>query len=171
MFATPSLSSPRLNIETFKLQDCPDIYPCITSSLTQFMSWEPAKSFAEFESIGKSWIHAQTQGTDQYFVLKDKSSQKFIGLIGIHHIHTQTPEFGLWIREEQHAKGYAKEALKSIYDWAVLNFEADYFVYPVAEQNFASRKLVEGLGGIISHVRQQPKYLQVTYHIPAKLKI
>jgi hypothetical protein len=30
----------------------------------------PAKSFAEFESIGKSWIHAQTQGTDQYFVLK-----------------------------------------------------------------------------------------------------
>lgn len=94
-----------------------------------------------------NWIHAQTQGTDQYFVLTDKSSQKFIGLIGIHRIHTQTPEFGLWMREDQHAKGYAKEALKSIYDWAVLNFEADYFVYPVAEQKFCQPKTCRRFGG------------------------
>jgi RimJ/RimL family protein N-acetyltransferase len=49
-------------------------------------------------------------------------------------------------RRSTRIKGYAKEALKSIYDWAVLNFEADYFVYPVAEQNYASRKLAKVLG-------------------------
>ncbi|WP_151982170.1 GNAT family N-acetyltransferase [Acinetobacter guerrae] len=171
MSHAPCLSSARLSIEPFKLQDCSDIYPCISLSLTQFMSWEPAQSFEEFESIGKSWLQAQALRTDQHFVLRDKTTQKFIGLIGIHRIQTKTPEFGLWIREDQHAKGFAKEALKVIYDWGIVTFEADYFIYPVAEQNYASRKLVEGLGGIISHVRQQPKYLQVTYHIPAKLKI
>ncbi|MBJ9984361.1 GNAT family N-acetyltransferase [Acinetobacter sp. S40] len=161
------IASSRLNILPFELKDCPDIYPYITLSLTQFMSWEPSQTFEEFENIGKKWLQAQAYATDRHFVLRDKTTHQFIGLIGIHRIHTQTPEFGLWIREDKHGSGFAKEALKSIYDWAVLNVKADYFVYPVAEQNFASRKLAEGLGGSISHVKQQPKYIQITYHIPA----
>ena len=80
----PLLQSSRLDLFVFQMDDLVDIYPCITTRLTRYMTWEPAQSFAEIEQIGQTWLIAESNHTDRHFVLRDKRDQIFIGLIGVH---------------------------------------------------------------------------------------
>ena len=161
----PFLQSPRLDLFLFQMDDLADIYPCVTTTLTRYMIWEPAQSFKELEQIGQKWLIAETNYTDRHFVLRDKETHLFIGLIGVHHLHTSTPEFGLWIRENYHNQGFAKEAIYEVFRWAS-NHPIQYFLYPVAVENQPSRKLAAFLGGIIADYKIEKKYETVIYHIP-----
>jgi hypothetical protein len=40
------------------------------------------------------------------------------------------------------------------------------FTYPVAEQNYSSRRIAESLGGVIVDRRETTKYMSVIYQIP-----
>lgn len=51
--------------------------------------------------------------------------------------------------------------------WARENYSPQYFSYLVAEQNLASRKLVESLGGKAVSTEHNPKFMLIVYHIPA----
>ncbi|MCH7313467.1 GNAT family N-acetyltransferase [Acinetobacter sp. ANC 3882] len=160
------LQSPRLDLFPFQMDDLVDIYPCVTTTLTRYMAWEPAQSFAEIEQIGQTWLIAESNHTDRHFVLRDKRDQVFIGLIGIHHLDTATPELGLWIREDFHQQGFAKEAILEVFRWASAHISAQYFLYPVAIENQPSRKLAEFLGGTVAGYKTERKYEAVIYHIP-----
>jgi len=162
----PILESSRLNLFIFSIEDIADIYPCITPTLTRYMMWEPAQSLEALEHICKKWLIAEANATDLHFVLRDKENLSFIGLIGLHRIHTLTPELGLWIREDRHNQGFAKEALLKVFCWASRNISAQYFVYPVAVDNQPSRKLAEFLGGTLAGYKTESKYQAVIYHIP-----
>ncbi|OEC84639.1 GNAT family N-acetyltransferase [Acinetobacter sp. YK3] len=162
----PLLQTPRLDLFLFQMDDLADIYPCVTTTLTRYMTWEPAQSFAEIEQIGQIWLIAETKRTDHHFVLRNREDQQFIGLIGIHHLGTATPELGLWIREDCHNQGFAKEGLLEVFHWASAHISAQYFLYPVAIENQPSRKLAEFLGGTIAGYKTERKYEAVIYHIP-----
>jgi RimJ/RimL family protein N-acetyltransferase len=162
----PLLQTPRLDLFLFQMNDLADIYPCVTTTLTRYMTWEPAQSFAEIEQIGQTWLIAETKRTDHHFVLRNKENQQFIGLIGIHHLGTTTPELGLWIREDCHNQGFAKESLLEVFRWASTHISAQYFLYPVAIENQPSRKLAEFLGGTVAGYKTERKYEAVIYHIP-----
>ncbi|ENW80826.1 hypothetical protein F909_02114 [Acinetobacter sp. ANC 3929] len=162
----PLLQSSRLDLFVFQMDDLVDIYPCITTRLTRYMTWEPAQSFAEIEQIGQTWLIAESNHTDRHFVLRDKRDQIFIGLIGVHHLDTPTPELGLWIRENYHRQGFAKEAILEVFRWASTHTSAQYFLYPVAIENQPSRKLAEFLGGTVEGHKTERKYEAVIYHIP-----
>jgi len=162
----PLLQTPRLDLFLFQMDDLADIYPCITTTLTRYMTWEPAQSFAEIEQIGQTWLIAETKRTDHHFVLRDREDQQFIGLIGVHHLDTTTPELGLWIREDCHNQGFAKEGLLEVFCWASAHISAQYFLYPVAIENQPSRKLAEFLGGTVAGYKTERKYEAVIYHIP-----
>ncbi|MBC9229309.1 GNAT family N-acetyltransferase [bacterium SPL81] len=162
----PILESSRLNLFIFSIGDISDIYPCITPTLTRYMTWEPAQSLEALEHICKKWLIAEANVTDLHFVLRDKENLRFIGLIGLHRIHTLTPELVLWIREDCHNQGFAKEALLEVFCWASRNISAQYFVYPVAVDNQPSRKLAEFLGGTLAGYKTESKYQAVIYHIP-----
>lgn len=162
----PLLQTPRLDLFLFQMDDLADIYPCVTTTLTRYMTWEPAQSFAEIEQIGQKWLIAETKHTDHHFVLRNREDQQFIGLIGIHHLGTATPELGLWIREDCHNQGFAKESLLEVFRWASAHISAQYFLYPVAIENQPSRKLAEFLGGTVAGYKTERKYEAVIYHIP-----
>ncbi|OBY74681.1 GNAT family N-acetyltransferase [Acinetobacter gyllenbergii] len=162
----PTLHTSRLDLYRFEMDDLIDIYPCVTTTLTRYMAWEPAQSFAELEQIGQTWLIAETNHTDRHFVLRNKQDQVFIGLIGVHHLDNPTPELGLWIREDYHQQGFAKEALFEVFKWASLHLSAQYFLYPVAIENQPSRKLAEFLGGTVAAYKTERKYKAVIYHIP-----
>ncbi|KXO87121.1 acetyltransferase [Acinetobacter venetianus] len=161
----PFLQTPRLDLFLFQMDDLVDIFPCVTTTLTRYMIWEPAQSFKELEQIGQKWLIAETNYTDRHFVLRDKETHLFIGLIGVHHLHTSTLEFGLWIREDCHNQGFAKEAIYEVFRWAS-SHPVQYFLYPVAVENQPSRKLAEFLGGTIAGYKTERKYESVIYHIP-----
>lgn len=109
---------------------------------------------------------SRIKNTDHHFVLRCKETHTFIGLIGVHRVHTTTPELGLWIREDHHGQGYAKEALFEVFRWVSQKIQPEYFLYPVAIDNHASRKLVEFLGGVVTGKKNEKKYQAVIYHIP-----
>ena len=50
----PFLQSPRLDLFLFQMDDLADIHPCVTTTLTRYMTWEPAHSFKELEQIGQN---------------------------------------------------------------------------------------------------------------------
>ncbi|MEF9994050.1 MAG: GNAT family N-acetyltransferase, partial [Acinetobacter sp.] len=107
---SPLLQSSRLNLFKFHLDDIAEIYPCVTTTLTRYMVWSPAQNLEELAQIGQKWIIAESKNTDQHFVLRHKENHLFLGLIGVHRMDSPTPEFGLWIRENYHNQGFAKEA-------------------------------------------------------------
>ncbi|KXZ72229.1 GNAT family N-acetyltransferase [Acinetobacter venetianus] len=168
-YTLPILQSSRVNLFVFQMDDLVDIYPCITKTLTRYMAWEPAENFEALEQIGQQWLLAESENTDYHFVLRCKETHIFIGLIGVHRAQTPTPELGLWIREDFHNQGFAKESIYEVFRWASQKIQPKYFLYPVAIQNYASRKLAEFLGGVVADKKTERKYDAVIYHIPPYL--
>ena len=53
--------------------------------------------------------------------------------------------------------------------WASETFNIQHFIYPVAIENIASRKIAESVGGTTQYFKHQLKYETVTYFIPSKI--
>lgn len=73
---------------------------------------------------------------------------------------------GIWLREDIHGRGLGREAIAAVAAWATANLHPSHFEYPVAEENMASRRIAESLGGSITKRRSNPKYTSVVYRIP-----
>jgi Protein of unknown function (DUF4256) len=69
----------------------------------------------------------------------------------------------LWSLSEMERTGVAAVA-----EWAHKTLGKEGFIYPVAVQNTASRRIAEGLRGEIVAKRTSPKYESVVYKIPWK---
>ena len=74
------------------------------------------------------------------------------------------PELGIWIKKSAHGNGYGKEAMVALKKWADKNLKYDYILYPVAQDNLASRKIPEFLGGKIEHEYDEETQNGVTLH-------
>lgn len=92
---------------------------------------------------------------------------RFLGLVGVHAARSECPELGVWMREDMHGRGYGAEAVEGVVAWAVRVLRPNGFAYPVAEQNAASRRIAERLGGRVVMRRSEPKYEALVYRIPA----
>lgn len=162
----PELITQRLKLRIYEVQDAEEMYRHITPTLTRFMAWEPPASLEEFQANKPLWEERFLQGTDYHFVARDLQSGRYIGVVGVHRATSTTPEFGVWMCEDVHGQGFGKEAVSAVFDWAKNALQAEYFLYPVAEENWASRKIAQALGGQVVSTQQKPKYVAVTYHIP-----
>lgn len=81
---------------------------------------------------------------------------------------TASPELGLWLKESVHGQGFGREVVAAVAEWAHQNLGKESFLYPVAVQNIASRRIAEALHGEIIAHRTSPKYDSVVYRIPWK---
>ncbi|MDI3249668.1 MULTISPECIES: GNAT family N-acetyltransferase [Pseudomonas] len=142
--------SQRLSIEPFCEQDAVESFPCITPSLTRYMSWEPPASLEEYAQVWGRWLPAIADGSDIVFTIRERVGARFTGLVGLHHTGSETPELGIWVREDKHGLGLGGEAVRAVVQWASQWVVAKYFIYPVATQNRASRRIAEALGGVAS---------------------
>ena len=102
------------------------------------------------------------------FVIRYVETQEFIGLCGLHRLHDEIPKVGIWIRETAHGHHYGHEAVRFIVAYAFNTLGIKVLSYPVAEENWSSRKIAERLGGKISSHLDKPKYQAVIYEIHAK---
>jgi RimJ/RimL family protein N-acetyltransferase len=78
---------------------------------------------------------------------------------------------GIWIREDRHREGIGREAVGLVAGWASSVLGIERFTYPVAEENYPSRRIAESLGGVVAERRETPKYKSVVYQIPGQLKL
>ncbi len=111
-------------------------------------------------------MQAFADGTEWVFTVREKLHNRFLGLAGLGRIQTPNPELGIWIRESRQGNGFGWEAVTCLYLWAGANFDYSCFIYPVAEDNHASRRIAESLGGVVTNSGATPKYRYVVYSIP-----
>ncbi len=77
------------------------------------------------------------------------------------------PEIGLWLRESAHRQGFGREVVAELVEWGHTFLGKRCFMYPVAVNNIASRRIAENLGGEVIGTRTNPKYASVIYRIPS----
>ena len=75
----------------------------------------------------------------------ETASGSFVGLLSLRNLKSATPEFGLWITESHQHKGFAKEAMPALIDWAWKHTAAEALVYETEKENIASIALAESL--------------------------
>lgn len=160
------IRSLRLVLKPFTANDVDEVFAYITPTLTRYMSWDPPSTRQEFDEVWQSWLRLIAQGQELVCVIRRSSDQKFLGLVGLHHIPHTTPELGIWIREDEHGSGFGREAVTAIAEWASSHLIFQYFLYPVAIENYASRKIAESLKGVQIAQKTQRKYVSVIYAIP-----
>ncbi|MFM0016838.1 GNAT family N-acetyltransferase [Paraburkholderia sediminicola] len=162
------IESTRLLIKPFSANDADATFSCITHSLTRHMAWEPPTSRHDFDGVWRSWIPSIEDGSDYIFTIRQRADGSFLGLAGLHRVRTESPELGIWIREDRHRHGFGREAVTLIAHWATRTIGCESFTYPVAEENCPSRRIAESLGGVVVESRVTPKYKSVVYRIPRR---
>ncbi|WP_432261345.1 GNAT family N-acetyltransferase [Cupriavidus sp. TMH.W2] len=163
----PNIRSARLTLLPFRGDDAIEAFPCITPTLARFMDWEPAPSLRAFEAVWQGWLANMAGGSEFVFTIRRADDSLFLGLAGLHHADTTAPELGIWIREDCHGHAYGREAVTAVAHWALANLAPSHLVYPVAEQNWPSRRIAESLGGVVVGQATTRKYERLIYRIPA----
>jgi RimJ/RimL family protein N-acetyltransferase len=110
------------------------------------MTWDPAPSLEHFEQIWRTWLPMMVAGIDVSFAVRLASNHEFLGIVALHHIDALEPQVGIWIKEAMHGYGFGREAVAAVVSFAA-RLGKQAVLYPVVEQNLASRHLAECLGG------------------------
>ncbi|MGI6855014.1 GNAT family N-acetyltransferase [Mesorhizobium sp. 1B3] len=162
--------SPRTITKPFSPPDAHEIYACISPEITKFMTWEPPASYSDFRTVWRAWLAPGDPQTDLHLVVRDRKDSRFLGCVGLHSLRTKIPELGIWLRRDAHGMGFGGEVIGAVVAWASRQFTVECFEYPVAEENVASRRIAESLGGSTIGRRDNPKYRAIVYHIPSAVE-
>lgn len=143
------LESERLVLKPMSLDYVEDAYNEFTPEITRFMAPRSPEKIDETREYYVSSIKKMGEGEKLDFNFFIKDTGEYIGNGGLSDIKTRTPELGVWIKKSAHGHKYGREAMKRLKDWADENLDYDYIKYPVVDENIASRKIPESMGGII----------------------
>jgi len=125
-----------------------EIFENFTQEITKFMFPSVPQDMSDTEAFVADAISKNETGEDFQIFYTDKSGE-FIGCGGLHHIDTNTPEFGVWVKKSAHGHKYGREAMLALKKWADTNIQYKYLKYPVDKNNIASRKIPESMNGVI----------------------
>jgi RimJ/RimL family protein N-acetyltransferase len=158
------IQSPRLRLSQFQMLDAQEVFGCITPAIAKFMPWEPP-SWSEYVTRCKNRVHAPELNKFS-FVIRRLDNKECLGMASLEGADSVSPEVGLWLKESSHGQGFGREVVAALVEWGHTTLGKDSFIYPVAVQNTASRRIAENLHGEIIGSRTNPKYDSVVYRIP-----
>jgi RimJ/RimL family protein N-acetyltransferase len=158
------IRSPRLQLIQFQMTDAQEVFGCITPAIAKFMPWEPP-SWSEY--LERCEKRAQAPEPNKFsFVIRRLDNKECLGMASFEGADSVSPELGLWLKESAHGKGLGREVVAALVEWGHASLGKDSFLYPVAVQNTASRRIAEYLHGEIIGNLKKPKYESVVYRIP-----
>jgi [ribosomal protein S5]-alanine N-acetyltransferase len=145
----------RIQLVTISNQFEQDIFREFTAEVTLYMFPSPAKEISETRHFITESRQAIQAGYNFQFAILSQSDE-FLGCCGLHGEESvRTPDLGIWLKKSAHGRGYGREAIHTLVDWARRNLRIDSFIYPVDRRNIPSRKIPESLNGKI--VKETPK--------------
>jgi RimJ/RimL family protein N-acetyltransferase len=160
------IQSPRLRLSQFQMMDALDVFGCITPAIAKFMPWEPP-SWSEYVTRCEKRVQAPEPNKFS-FVIRRLDNGECLGMASLEDADSASPELGLWLKESVHGQGFGREVVAALVEWGQSTLGKESFIYPVAVQNTASRRIAENLHGQITGNRTNPKYDSVVYRIPWK---
>jgi RimJ/RimL family protein N-acetyltransferase len=158
------IQSPRLQLSQFQMTDAPEVFACITPAIARFMPWEPP-SWSEYMARCEKRVQA-AEPNKFSFVIRRLDNRECLGMASFEGTESLSPEVGLWLKESAHGQGLGREVVAALIAWGHATLGKESFLYPVAVENTASRRIAEKLGGEIIAQRTNPKYDSVVYRIP-----
>jgi RimJ/RimL family protein N-acetyltransferase len=157
------IHSPRLQLSQFQMTDAQDVFGCITPAIAKFMPWEPP-SWSEYVTRCEKRAHAPEPNKFS-FAIRRLENRECLGMASFEDVDSVSPELGLWLKESAHGQGFGREVVAALVEWGHATLGKESFIYPVAVQNTASRRIAEKLHGEIIGNRKNPKYDSVVYRI------
>jgi RimJ/RimL family protein N-acetyltransferase len=158
------IESPRLQLSQFQMIDAHEVFACITPAIARFMPWEPP-SWSEY--LARCEKRAQSPDPNSFsFVIRRIDNRECLGMASFEGADSVSPELGLWLKESAHGQGSGREVVAALVEWGHATLGKKSFLYPVAVQNTASRRIAEYLRGDIIGNLKKPKYDSVVYRIP-----
>ena len=158
------IQSSRLQLSQFRMSDAQEVFGCITLAIAKFMPWEPP-SWSEYVTRCEKRVQAP-EPKNFSFVIRRLDNGECLGMASFEDAHSFSPELGLWLKESAHGQGFGREVVAALVQWGHATLGKESFIYPVAVQNTASRRIAEKLHGTIIGSRTNPKYDSVVYRIP-----
>lgn len=159
------IDTPRLRLARFTLADASDAFAAITPAMTRWMSWDPPTR-EEFQGHAANMAAADPANAN--FVIRLQNTGEFLGIAAAERLTDDLPELGIWTKVAVHGQGYGGEAVGALLRWASATSGKPGFLWPVAVENTASRRIAERLGGEVIAERPGAKYDAVVYRIPAR---
>lgn len=132
-----------------------DILKYFTSDVTRYMPFNPQGNRQDIVTFVEESKRTLLQNTDLVMVALDANGD-FIGCCGIHNITAESIELGLWLKKDSQGNGLGTEIIKALIEFLENNFTFKYILYPVDEENIASKKIPEKLG--FNPVKKYTKY-------------
>lgn len=145
-----TIKTKNLYLKSASLEYKQDIFREFTREITTFMFLNPVEKIEETVEFIEKSIKQNKKGNNLQMVILRKGSMDFLGCGGLHRINGKTPELTIWTKKSAHGHGYGKEAIVALKEWADQNLDYEYILYPVAEENYSSRKIPEFLGGKVA---------------------
>jgi len=158
------IQSPRLRLSQFRMTDAQEVFRCITPAIAKFMPWEPP-SWNEYVTRCEKRVQAPDPNKFS-FLVRRLDNNECLGMASLEGADSVSPEVGLWLKESAHGRGFGREVVAALVKWGHATLGKRSFIYPVAVQNTASRRIAEHLHGEIIGNRTNPKYESVVYRIP-----
>ncbi len=142
-----------MNIETNRLLLSPVyeehtkyIFKYFNEKVITYMFPGIPKDISETREIVQKFIEQRKNNTDYVYAITLKTSQEFIGLVGLHHLRDKIPELGIWSKIEAHGNHYGREAIGGILKYAE-HLGIKKLCYPVDRRNIPSKKIALFYGG------------------------
>lgn len=158
------IRSRRLQLSQFQMMDAQEVFRCITPAITKFMPWEPP-SWSEYVTRCEKRVQ-YPEPNNFSTVIRRLENKECLGMASFEGADSVSPELGLWLKESAHSQGFGREVVAALVKWGHATLGKQSFIYPVAVQNTASRRIAENLHGEIIGNRTIPEYESVVYRIP-----
>ena len=141
------LISERVKLIPISMEYAHDMCRHFTSEVARYMWPSAPKMQEEVNQYIKSQLHKMKLGEEVAMLIISKDASEFLGHACIHQAHSQTPELGIWLKNEACGQNYGYETLNLLKEWANQNLKYKHLKYPVEKNNLPSRKLAVRLGG------------------------
>ena len=98
------------------------------------------------------------------FIL-ERSSDRLLWCGGLRILESSELNIGIWIREDEHGKGYASEVYEALISWAREHTTYSYLVHSVHPSNEASHKLARKFGWVLQDQKNEREYDIYNLHL------
>lgn len=141
------IKTDRLLLQPVEELHVDDINTYFTAEITRYMPFNPEGDRNDILSFVEESKKSLSNNTDLVMVAID-STNNFMGCCGIHNITEESVELGLWLKKSAQGMGLGTEIIMTLIQFLETNFIFKYILYPVDQENIASRKIPEKLGFI-----------------------
>jgi RimJ/RimL family protein N-acetyltransferase len=142
------IEGPRILLKPVEPEHAQEIFAEFTPEITTYMLPRSPSHISETQQFTAEAGQQRAAGTDLQFVVRDKHTNEFLGVCGLHSRRNQRrPEFGIWLKKAAHKKALGLEAINVLKAWSEQTLSIEGFVYPVDRRNQPSRRIAETLGG------------------------